>query len=437
MGKKTKKQNHRARPLPQNVAAVGPQSLSRPDPSVVCPHCLELFTLSTAALSGWRTVCPHCEMIIVPGDYDERRAEISKDASVASKAASPILSCRNRIAAKHFKTRFSLLKRRHAWRIRRINENNWEVLEAWDKARHELAAAERFAHSRYYTSSWFQLTGKPLERGEVGPLAPYRLISQYAKKDRYQLKASKKNNRVGRGLQAEWFVYSTLDERAHAEGLLQGARVCPNLYIGNGSADELQQGSSGSWSGSRFGYLRTRGALKPLFSQIDCAVITEYAVYIIEVKSCYAHVAVDANGNVLSYAGTEDSVDRNKNPWNCNGDVRQCARHASAFATRYPQIPFERIFEIVVYVDPFSMANERPWMVDNACVAALGCKGESFIEVIEDTERSLQGLSPLFSKGELDRFSDCLIRESGDPNGRKEFLHLERLQKLTPMRECC
>ena len=30
---------------------------------------------------------------------------------------------------------------------------------------------------------------------------------------------------------------------------------------------------------------------------------------------------------------------------------------------------------MVVYVNPFSMANERSWMVDNACVAVLGCKG--------------------------------------------------------------
>lgn len=34
-------------------------------------------------------------------------------------------------------------------------------------------------------------------------------------------------------------------------------------------------------------------------------------------------------------------------------------------------------------------------------------------------------------------FSDCLVRESGDPNGRKEFLHLERLQKMATMRKCC
>ena len=49
----------------------------------------------------------------------------------------------------------------------------------------------------------------------------------------------------------------------------------------------------------------------------------------------------------------------------------------------------------------------------------------------------LQGLSPLFSKDELDCFSGCLIRESGDPSGRKEFLHLERLQKMATMRKCC
>lgn len=93
-----------------------------------------------------------------------------------------------------------------------------------------------------------------------------------------------------------------------------------------------------------------------------------------------------------------------------------------------------------MYVDPFSMANERPWMVDNACVAALGCKGESFTEAIEDTERRTQGPAGIFApllKDEADRFSDCLVRESGDPNGRKGFLHLVRLQKMETMRGCC
>ena len=52
---------------------------------------------------------------------------------------------------------------------------------------------------------------------------------------------------------------------------------------------------------------------------------------------------------------------------------------------------------MVVYVDPFSMANEQPWMVDNACVAALGCKGEFFIEAIEDAERGLQGPAGIFA----------------------------------------
>ena len=79
-------------------------------------------------------------------------------------------------------------------------------------------------------------------------------------------------------------------------------------------------------------------------------------------------------------------------------------------------------------------------MVDNACVAALGCKGESITEAIEDTERRTQGPAGIFApllKDEVDRFSNCLGRESGDPNGRKEFLHLERLQKMATVRECC
>lgn len=57
--------------------------------------------------------------------------------------------------------------------------------------------------------------------------------------------------------------------------------------------------------------------------------------------------------------------------------------------------------------------------------------------MLSGARRGLQGLSPLSSKDELDRFSDCLVRESGDPNGRKEFLHLERLQRMATMRESC
>lgn len=70
----------------------------------------------------------------------------------------------------------------------------------------------------------------------------------------------------------------------------------------------------------------------------------------------------------------------------------------------------------------------------------LAAEGEPFIEAIEDTERRPQGPAGIFApllKDEVDRFSDCLVRESGDPNGRKEFLHLERLQKMETMRGYC
>lgn len=83
---------------------------------------------------------------------------------------------------------------------------------------------------------------------------------------------------------------------------------------------------------------------------------------------------------------------------------------------------------MVVYVDPFSMANEQPWMVDNACVAALGCKGESFIEAIEDTERGLQGpegacrgLRPSSQKTSSTIFRTALLGNPGTPTGKRNF----------------
>lgn len=78
-----------------------------------------------------------------------------------------------------------------------------------------------------------------------------------------------------------------------------------------------------------------------------------------------------------------------------------------------------------MYVDPFSMANERPWMVDNACMAALGCKGESFIEAVEDMERRPQGSAGIFrpssQKTSSTVFRTALLGNPGIPTGERNF----------------
>ena len=92
-----------------------------------------------------------------------------------------------------------------------------------------------------------------------------------------------------------------------------------------------------------------------------------------------------------------------------------------------------------MYVNPFSMANERPWIVGNACVAALGCKGESFIEAIEDTERRPQEPAGTFApplKRRARPFFGLPCQEIRGPQRAKGIFHLERLQKMAPMREC-
>lgn len=425
MGKSKKKNTGLPKHYVEAKHTSGPQLLERVDALVTCPYCVRAFRLSEAKYFDSRTVCPLCKQVIETRDYDRRLKEIKLESPSLIEAGDSALKRRDKLAVAQFKSRFDLIKRWYGWRIRRLNERNAALFMAADEARRKMNMVPTFAYSRYYTSIWFALTAKPLEREAEGPLVKYRMRSSYSKEGEYSLCVSDRLDSMAHGIRAEWLVFNELLSKISESEILEKARLCPNLFISNESANEMDRGTSGSWSGSRYGSIRVRGNLKPLFSQVDCLLITKWAVYVIEVKSRHGHIRVDSSGHVSTLAKRGGGAQRD-----LSGDVRQCANHASAFATAFPDVPFDRIFELTVYVEPLSFESECFEVDENAFVCSCGSGVNEVTDVIEAIDYKLHDKETLFTQKELYRFSGKIMESYGDPNGRKEYIHLERLEAL-------
>lgn len=426
MGKNKKKNTSLPKHCVQPKNTSGPQLLERIDPQVICPYCVHGFALSRAKFTDACPICPHCNETILTQDYDRRYKEIKTECPPVIEKADRVLKRRDKLAVAQFRSKFELIKRWYGWRMRRLNEKYAQVFSDGEDARRKLNGAQMFAYSRYYTSAWFALSSKPLERASAGPLKSYCMRSKYSDEGEYALYATGPHDPTARGVRAEWVMFSDLIDALGKSDQLKGARLCPNIYISNPSANEMDHGASGSWSGARYGSIRVNGNLRPLFSQVDCLLLTKWAVYVIEVKSRRAHVRVDAGGHVSSRLQKGDIVSERS----LDADVRQCANHANAFATAFPDIPFERIFELTVYVEPLSFASDCLQVADNAYACSCRAGADSFADAIEAIDYRLCDQAPLFTQQELYGLSGHIMKTYGDPNGRKEYIHLERLETL-------
>ena len=392
------------------------------DPEVICPHCFEAFAVSDMPVEGLDGTCPHCGGRLADGDFDRARDEVPARAAELAARLEAFHASRDGLALRQFKTRWGLVKRFYAWRIRRLNEENAALVADEAQARRRAQLVARLPESRYYTSRWFLQTGRPLSREARGPLSAYTLVPRYLDDGTFALWKRGKGSE-GWGILGEWQVFERLRHAREDGALPVGTCILPNLYLSNRSSDEMSTGASGSWSGSRFSGLRTLGDIRPLFSQIDCMVLTAHAVYLIEVKNNHSAISVAADGAATASRGA-------RAPMSLWRDAKQCSDHASAFATCFPDIPFERIYELTVYTNAMSFSTEMAGFVDNAYVGACADGPGDFAALIGREERRLQDRGPLFDGDELQAFARHLMDTASDRDGRKEYLHLERLRFL-------
>lgn len=424
VGKTVKKKKQGRRPSYSDSALPdGPGSMSTIDPNVVCPHCGALYEVSRLRWEGLVVRCPECGRTISAHDYDQGMLDIPKRASELEGQVKEFLQERDRFAVRHLKTRWSLLKRYYAWRMRRLNDAHAELLQADEEARKLQAVVPKFAESRYYTSRWFKLTGKPLRRLARGPLPAYTLVPRYRDDGAFELRKVGPGGE-GWGILGEWMVFARLQQAVDDGVFASGpVLVLPNLYLTNQNSDEMDLGTSGSWGGSRFGDLRSLGRILPLYSQIDCLLITVNAVYIIEVKNNHSRIEVNEDGEAFARG-------RDGYPVALWRDAKQCSNHATAFATCFPEIPFGRIFEITVYSNAISFTTRLKGFRENAYIGCFDEGSGNFLAEMLREEARLSEEGPLFTTEEADALGEELKKTALDADGRKEYLHLERLDFL-------
>ena len=422
MGKTVKKQ-HQGRRVPREVQALpdSPLDLRRVDPEVVCPHCLASFNASALGGSHLERSCPRCEERISGGDYDAARSAVLEALAAAQEAAAPAHEKLDRLAKKEGASRWGLLKRWYRWRMAPVGRRYEDVLTRERQLAQKRRLVKGFARSRYYASPWFNLTGAALAREARGPLEAYELRPAYGQDESYSIRSCDRQGE-GKGLLGEWRVFEALAQAASEGRLAEGGSVqlCPNLYLPNMAPRPNDVGG------------RRPGPPQALYRQVDCILLTERAVYIFEAKSWRRDIHISSGKRAGKRTGKHKGQSIEHSP-------QQCAGHADAFAELYPAIPFDRVYELVVYVDPASFANDRHAFYRNACSSVLGdgdrCGPRNFIDVIAEEEDRLAHEAPLFEPGELERVGDEIRARFGDVNGRKEYLHRERLQSIEAWHE--
>ena len=428
MGKTLKKQRSGKR-VPREAAALpeNMRGLVAPNPSVECPHCRKSFWVQDGAIMARGRRCPRCEKLILPEHYEHLAHKLEEKIACLRRSSDHAVDLKGKLLAKRDSACNKLAILLYDLLLSCIGGI---FASAFEKAREADALTrelERLAASEYYINDWFSYGGKPLSRSGMGPLQPYGLSARYAD-GRLDIRPGFGKG-IARGIAAEWELFYLLD-RAIAKGDLPADMVlCPNVFIRNPNADEREAASTGGWS-SWTTCTRGRDDRIPpaLFNQIDLVALSSNAVYIFEVKSRKGSITVNALGKVgiTPFDGAKKMSG--------SKDLRQCARHASAFATRFASVPFERIYEITVYADTTSFVSQQTSLIDNAGAFCIdGASSEQLLSTLQDIETDWSKRGQPFGKPARRKMLQALRGECVDTNGRKEYLHIERIETIVAL----
>lgn len=426
---KTEKKAHQGRRAPRthvdSALPCSDKECEELDPRARCPHCMR-----TAPVSAFRPredrfrhpdrfICPACGSKVASSDYFETARRIESERSDAADAARPVLRRIEALEAARERARMRPWRSVLELGARAYRALNRGVLERDGRARAGARVLPDLKRSCYHLSSWFSLTGIPASHRGSRSLRPWTLRPEIVSGGLAVLPGNASS--TTRGIQAEWLVYHALEQAMAASELPAEAALCPNIYLANPNACEHDRCLSQA-SGLRAERDAFRG-LRPLYSQIDCLLLTAHAVYVIEVKSRLGDIEVRPGcvPRQTTPAGRTVGLAR---------DVRQCENHASAFATGFPEIPYDRIFELTVYAHCDSFSSERTGFEDNVLVSVCDADGGPFTAAIAEQERKLAADEPLWTPAELEELAVSLRSRFGDVTGKKKQLHIERLGLL-------
>jgi|GEM_PF-6957913 len=124
---------------------------------------------------------------------------------------------------------------------------------------------------------------------------------------------------------------------------------------------------------------------------------------------------------------TEGTITINEIPYKeCSFVLAQNSRHTSSFYDVCNLYPFERLYEVTVFVNPIAFTSSETGFVDNIFVGMLRQDENSIIQAMEN---ACSVLEPIVSKTSLAQVAEGLLEQYGDLNQKRSRIHIERIRR--------
>ena len=250
------------------------------------------------------------------------------------------------------------------------------------------------ALSRYYTSEWFRLAcagqgSTAPDRGLFG-LEPSYAAGAFtltpADDDR--------SPEGGLGVSAEYFAFDAVRaEIARPGSPLAGAMLVPHLVFPWLPGQKPKQ-----WGAKHR-------------AEVDFIIMCGSCAIIVEVKRHDRHVRVSSDYQRIRESTEGGSFRSASEP------VEQVQRGADSFAERQSAYPPDRIFKMVVFVDPLSFECKGSAFRDGWFAAAL--EGGDASRMVDALRTLVKGLDPIVKPAEIAKLAADFLAEFGNTRARR------------------
>lgn len=354
---------------------------------ILCRCCGAHFPADELAGSYLDRKCPRCGDCLSEADYDAdavalctRRKKLTSDGISLEERAE---SARRRADG----IRWWQWPFRKRWQ-READGAEARLKECRSSLQETCESLKSLPAIRYYTSEWYQCTRVPLRNDESAGGPQYHLEPSYTPGGLFRLRGKDVNSV---GYEGEHHVFDLLRKRvADPESALHGARLLPNLYLPRDGSEEDMR--AGRWR------------------QVDCAVATDRALFVIEVKRWSARVSTSSEYRMLFV----ERKGKNNGLFEPADQVLDQLGQTAAVLGELSPYPEDRVFRAVVFVRPRSFESDAEGFVGQSLVSFADYDKAPFADAIE---QKLGELEAVLSADDVAYWADNVLVGYGDLRG--------------------
>ncbi len=382
-------------------------------PAIVCPFCNNHFEVDKLTGHIGHRKCPFCNKEITSDYYNNRALIIldEKDASQTEKdelrKVINKLECKCNACLKWWKKPLYWVYKLKLERTHK--ELDPKIKKLSNKISSRKKKLNCLARNSYYVSEWFLSTHFLLETDGK------KLINAHYNRDcQFELWCSNEFVEAG-GFIGEYKVFNYfLRECLDENSALFGCRLVPNIYVPR--SNNRDYGSS-------------------FWAQIDLVILTRSCAFVVEVKNWKTDVYVDIDsGDIYTTScrnSTADTIVLNNVVYCLSRlSLDQNSNHTSWFYENFKGYPFERIYEVTLFLSPKSFESSSNTFVNNRFAGAVGDEYNDVLKVMMDASLNLNNI---FTEDNVNDMADRILSKFGDLNQQRARIHKSKVEKLDKM----